>query len=52
MEADEGYICMRWETDAVFTVTTENWHEQMPPDRQSCPKKCHWGELANQAEPG
>lgn len=24
--------------------------EQMPPEMHSCPKKCHWGGLANQAE--
>lgn len=24
MKADEGYICMRWETDEAFRVTTEN----------------------------
>lgn len=51
VKADEGYICMRRETDALFTVTTENWHEETPPDMHSRPKKCHWGELANQAEP-
>lgn len=30
----EEYICMRQETDAVLTVTTENWHEEQPPDMQ------------------
>lgn len=42
---------MKWETDAVFTVTTENWHEQQPPEMHSCPEKCLWGELANPPQP-
>lgn len=25
---------MRQETDAVLTVTTENWQEEQPPDMQ------------------
>lgn len=38
MKTDEGYICKRWATNAVFRVTTENWHEQMPPDMPSVPR--------------